>query len=124
MYASFKELLLGFIKNYASGASKTPFILFVLTFIWVQSMSVYPLIIIKSIINSSYIELIFAVFMYIITCIHLIFIGKRIGSFKKRYILVYPMLLIVFHAVFIYSFFLKILGKKVNWKGRQISLNK
>lgn len=124
MYASFKELLLGFIKNYASGASKTPFILFVLTFIWVQSMTVYPLLIINSIINNSNIELYFSVFMYIITCIHLIFIGKKIGSFKKRYIIVYPMLLIVFHVVFIYSSFLKILGKKVNWKGRQISLNK
>lgn len=49
-------------------------------------------------------------------------LGSKIGSFKKRYIFIYPLFLVFFHFVFLCSTYLKIFKKNVKWKDRDISL--
>lgn len=122
MYQNFKELFLGFTKNFASGATSTPPFILILTISWIQSMTAWPVTIARALYSANSNKLLLALIMYTIICLHLLFITKKIGSFKKRYVLIYPLFLCFFHIVFLYSLYLKICKKKVKWKGRDISL--
>ncbi len=74
---------------------------------------------------------IFNKFCYIIISITFYFcwvlelrrIFKRIGSFKIKTILFYPIYLIFFTLVFFLSLFKKMFGFEAVWKGRKIKLD-
>ena len=124
MYSNFKDLFLGYSKNFASGAGKTPFILLVLSFLWIQALTALPLLIIISLVQTNYLILGVISLIYSATVIQLMYIGGKIGSFKKRYSICYPVSLMLFHLVFLYSGYLKRFKKNVKWKGRDISLER
>lgn len=125
MYGSgFKSLIEGWTKNYATGASKTPLILFFLTFLWLSSLiclSIYPVYTFSTADYSA-----FAIYfsLYIVAVAHLLKISKRIGSFGKVSIVLFPLLLLFFLYIFFVSTLKKILCLEVTWKGRKIKLEK
>lgn len=122
MYPDFKTLFGGFSKNFASGAVKTPGTLLLLTFLWIQTITATPLLLLVSIFSGNQIELLGGLILYILIVSHMILVARKIGAFKIRYIIFYPVLLTIFHVVFFHSIYAKTIKKKVNWKGRDISL--
>lgn len=122
MYPTFKELFLGFTKNFASGATKSPLVVLLFSFLWITSITAVPLLLLETIVTFNKTQLLVGLVCYILIFLQLIFISKNIGSFKKKYTFIYPVFLIVFHLIFFYSIYAKVFKKKVTWKGRDISL--
>lgn len=124
MYQNFKELFLGFTKNYSSGAAHTPLLLLLLTLLWIIPLSAAPLLVVQQAIAHNLFPFLLASGFYLAYVAQLMLLCPKIGSFKTASMLVYPLFLLVFHGVFFYSLYSKLFRKKVFWKGREISLKK
>lgn len=124
MYSNFGDLFLGYSKNFASGAGKTPIVLLTLTFLWIQALTALPLLIIISLFQTNYVLLGIIAIIYTATVMQLMYISGKIGSFRKIYNSFYPVSLMLFHLVCLYSGYLKHFKKNVKWKGRDISLER
>jgi len=121
MYAGgIDDLLQGWTKSLASGAAKTPFLLFIMVFLWVTSLTSVPVHLIGAISSFSITRMAIHVGLYIIWVIILMHLSRRIGRFQRWALLLYPVPLCVFLVIFSVSMFKKIFKQKVIWKGRQI----
>lgn len=116
MYQNFGELFRGFVKNYSSGAARTPVRLLLLTFLWITALTAVPLSLALGQMPVLFVPL------YALFCAQLWWLSPKIGSFRKLLLLVYPVFLLAFHLIFLYSLCAKWIFKKVTWKGREISL--
>ncbi|MBC3889020.1 glycosyltransferase [Acetobacterium paludosum] len=125
MYGNgFKELLQGWTKNQSEGAVKTPFIMFVMVFLWVTSCTSVPIQIIKSIVTMQSLWVLVYLLFYLLWIFELRRIASQIGSFSVGGIIGYPIYLTVFLVVFLLSVIKKIFHLKVVWKDREIRLGK
>lgn len=124
MYSSFKELFFGFAKNFSSGAAKTPFVLFALSFLWVTALTATPIVLIQALFLQNATQFAQGIFLYALFVWQLRLVSKRLGSFSWQALLAYPVFLSVFHLVFLCSLYAKIFAKKTRWKGRDIILKK
>jgi len=120
----FKKLLQGWTKNYATGAMKTPLLLFVMVFLWITSCTSVFLFILQSIGEHNLLETVIFTILYIFWVLELFRIAGRTGNFKKYVIFCFPIYMIVFLGVFIISFIKKIFHLNVVWKDRKIRLDK
>lgn len=115
-----KSLLEGWIKNIATGATKTPLPLFVMVFLWITSLLSVPVQIIKYAIQGRESLLILYAVLYVVWVFILLFLTRRIGHFKVLASVFYPVLMIVLTGVFSVSAYKKLFGREVTWKGRSI----
>ena len=114
------DLLRGWVKNFATGASKTPAFLFFLIIFWFASMFTLPMQIIKyAVAGEPLLTGIFAL-LYLLWVIVLTLLARRIGRFLFPAILLYPVLLIVMIGILAVSAFGKLFGLNVHWKGRAV----
>ncbi len=118
------DLVLGWTKNYASGALKTPLILFFMVFLWVCSCLSVTINMLHSILIQNVLSLLLCSFLYLLWVLELFRISHNIGSFKKSTIICFPIYLVLFLLVFIHSFFKKLFFMDVVWKDRKIKLEK
>lgn len=121
---SFRSLIQGWVKNYATGASKTPRLILVLVCLFIASclttmymmwtyLSVYPYDMISLLV----------LFLYSCWVIELSRIGSKVGNFKLSTSLLFPLHLMFFIVVFLISMFKKHFQRYVTWKGRKINLD-
>lgn len=122
MYHSFRELVAGFAKNYAVGSTKTPLLLFFLTFFWLGGLTTAPILLFDAIGMGELRSILFAAGSYLLYVLQLGLVLREIGSFGKRYLPIFPLFLLLFHLTFLYSVFCGVFRKKVTWKGREIPL--
>ncbi len=121
MYANgLNDLIKGWLKNFATGASKTPPLKFLLVFLWITSLLSVPFHIILFIFVINPIMLSIYVFLYFLWFFEIFRIAPKMGNFNLSTIIFYPIPLFFFLAVFILSFFKKIFGLKTSWKGRKV----
>lgn len=121
MYSGgFRDLYEGWMKNQASGALKTPLLLFLLVFLWVTSCTSVPLHLLLSAGRTDTMGMAVYLFLYLVWVGELYRISRRIGSFAQWGILLYPALLLFYIAVFFLSVVKRIFRLKVSWKGREI----
>lgn len=118
----FRALSEGFIKNFAAGAMKTSLVSVLLVFIWVSSLLRMPIGIATSIINQNRLALYFYFLFYVLFVIQLLWISNQIGSFKKIVVIFYPIYLLFFTIILLYSFYKKLFKRPVKWKGRTITI--
>ena len=114
------DLLQGWVKNLASGAAKTPLLVFVMIFFWIASMC-SPTVQIATYLPSG--DLFWVglyVLLYILWVAILMVLSRRVGRFLFPAILFYPILLVVMLCVFAVSAFHKLFGLNVRWKGRSV----
>ncbi|MDD4312772.1 MAG: hypothetical protein PHW41_09845, partial [Eubacteriales bacterium] len=119
--AGIGSLWQGFSKNLATGAAKTPVWLFFLVALFIASITSVPLNLSYSLAGGSPLVWLYAA-LYGVWVVILFFISARIGKFHPLAVLFYPLALIVFYAVFIHSFLIRLFHGKVKWKGRAIEL--
>ncbi len=121
--AGFRTLWHGFTKNLATGAAKTPAILFLLVALMISSVTSAALHLILSTVRGEPIVFLYAV-LYALWAVILGLLGKKIGRFSPLAAILYPLPLAMFLLVFMYSGFLRLFRQKVIWKGRAIKLER
>ncbi|MCX7845977.1 MAG: glycosyltransferase, partial [Dictyoglomaceae bacterium] len=106
------DLFRGFTKNMAKGAFSINLINFIFIFLFVYGLygSVFQLL------NNKFI-------LYPLYGIQIYIISKRLGDYKWYDSLFYPLHLMFFLIVFIYSIFRSFFIKTVFWKGREIHVD-
>ena len=120
--AGFRLLWQGFSKNLATAAVKTPAWLFLLVVLFIASITSVPLNLIESLIKGAPFVWLYAS-LYVVWVAVLLFLSARIGKFRPLAVLLYPLPLLVFFAVFVYSFAIRLFRGTVKWKGRAIELD-
>jgi 4,4'-diaponeurosporenoate glycosyltransferase len=107
-----RELTEGWTKGFASGAGKTPPRVLLLVVAWMTALMLPPL---AGAVTGDWLPWIAAYFL----CVgQVAWIAGKLGSFGRAGILLYPLPLVFFFAVFGWSACRS--GKKVSWKGREI----
>ena len=119
----FVSLWQGFTKNLATGAAKTPIGLFLLVTLFIASITSAPLNLVETLLIGSPRVLLYAA-LYALWVVVLGLIARRIGWFRPLAVLFYPLALLVFFAVFLNSVAIRLLRRKVIWKGRAIELER
>ena len=120
----FRDLFLGWIKNMATGAIKTPLPVFFMIFFWITSLTSVPIQLVKSAVTSNMIWLAIYVVLYFTWVVVLSILTKQVGRFQLWAIFLYPIPLVVFLVIFFVSSFRKLFRLKVVWKGREIEMGK
>ncbi len=120
----FSELRLGWTKNYATGAQRTPKGLLLMVFLWITSCVSVIQCIIQSIITFDLRFLIVSVIFYFLWVFELYRTAHRIGQFKKCTLICFPICLFFFLWIFIQSIVKKLFHRTVFWKDRSIKLER
>jgi 4,4'-diaponeurosporenoate glycosyltransferase len=115
-----RSLMQGWVKNMATGAAKTPIPVFIMVFLWITSLLSVPLHIVIFILLMNRIWLVIYSIIYIIWACLLAVLTRRIGKYHVWAVLIYPILMFITLWVILVSWFKKLFGFKVTWKGRQI----
>lgn len=118
-----RSLWQGFSKNVATGASKTPFWLILLVTLFLASLCSVPLHLALALLRGETIALLYAA-LYVPCVVALGRIGRRVGRYHPASVLLYPLPLIAYLVIFVYSLLLRLFRRKVRWKGRAIPLER
>lgn len=102
----------GISKNISLGAHTVSFIEFIIAFIWFAAM----------IASVQYIPSILNIYRYFLYVLVIFALSRTIGDYKIYDALLYPVHFTLTLIIFIFSFYKGIFRKKVNWKGREISV--
>jgi 4,4'-diaponeurosporenoate glycosyltransferase len=117
-----KELIDGWSKGFATGAVKTYIPILIAIIAWVGggiSAAVYLIEAIFSMNTTLMLVFSAAYFGFVIQIYWMLF---RLGTFKFYTALFYPICLLFFLSIFLYSIFIVFIRKTVRWKGTTISL--
>jgi len=117
---SFKDLFEGWSKNFSRGSLSIRWWTLILIFVWVASLNAVPLEIALNIANETYQPLIILSGIYLLFSSMLYRIAYRSGSYPMYVCLLYPLFLIVFEVVFLYSIIATFITKTTTWKGRKL----
>ena len=121
--AGFLLLWQGFSKNLATGAAKTPAWLFLLVALMIASMTSVALNLVESLLLGMPLFWLYGA-CYVLWIVLLFFISARLGRFHPLSVLLYPLPLSVFFAVFLHSAAIRLFHGKVKWKGRALELER
>lgn len=117
MYANgFSDLYHGWIKNFASGALKTSWLMLIMTIIWISVGFSVLIHIPQTLILQDWYMLAgwcLVLFTYLLQIAR---ISKKIGNFKWVTIVFYPIYLLFFLYIFLISLIYKIFNLPVKWK--------
>jgi 4,4'-diaponeurosporenoate glycosyltransferase len=117
-----KELVEGWSKGFATGASRTGIPLLVAVVAWIGSGMGATVCAIGAISGISSNFILGWTLAYLAFAIQVQWMASRVGTFKLYTALLFPVSLLFFIAVFFRSVFLTAIRKSVVWKGTAISL--
>lgn len=121
MYAGgLRQLQQGWTKNFATGASKTSLFLVAMIVLWIAVCTTGVINFIELAFAFSYPKLAESLLVYGFLVAELMVAARKVGSFSKAFLAVYPLALAFFFAIFGLSVIKKIFHIKVKWKGRKI----
>jgi 4,4'-diaponeurosporenoate glycosyltransferase len=117
---SFKDLFEGWSKNFSRGSISIRWWVLILIFIWIASLNAVPLEIIRNIAWGNSVQLMLLGGIYILFAAMVYRIAYRAGSYPIYVCLLYPIYLIVFEVIFLYSIIATFITKTTTWKGRKL----
>lgn len=121
MYAGgLRQLQQGWTKNFATGASKTSLFLVAMVALWLAVCTTGVINFIQLAFAFSYPKFAESLLVYGFLVAELMVAARKVGSFSKAFLAVYPMALAFFFAIFGVSILKKIFHIKVRWKERFI----
>ncbi|MDD3946874.1 MAG: glycosyltransferase [Clostridia bacterium] len=112
----------GFAKNISKGILSSGFLTVIMTFAWITALCATPVQLILSAIAGNTVQTGLAAGFYGVILLHLCFISAKIGNYKPYLIPLYPVALVWFILVILYSFLRKLFFRTANWKGRKIKI--
>jgi len=119
-----RELINGWSKGFAMGAARTPIPLLILIIAWISGSLGTTRGLIEVIVATNNVQIAIWGSLYILYAAQIYWIFIRIGNFKFYTALFYPIPMVFFVVVFIYSFVRIFLRRSVKWKGREINLTR
>ena len=110
-----RELIGGWTKGFASGAGQTPRGTMCLIVMWMSGLMLAPL---GGLMTGDWLRW---GAVYLLCAAQVAWFSRQVGAFRWYSALLYPLPLIFFFAVFLWSALRS--GRTVTWKGRQIRAN-
>ena len=121
MYAGgIGDLIHGWTKNMATGASKTPILRGIMVFCWISSLIAVPMTLPPFLAAGQWGFASLFLTLYVLWVVLLKHLSKEIGDFRFWSIILYPIPLLAFLMIFMVSLIKKIFGLQVHWKGRSM----
>lgn len=114
-----KNLIDGWTKAFASGASKTSLISMISIIMWISGGFTISISLIFTLFISDYILL--SSIGYILFSIQMYWMLHRIGTYKIISALIFPLHLLFFVIIFSRSIYYQVTKKKIQWKSRNVS---
>lgn len=112
----------GFTKNISKGILSSGILTAVLTFLFITACAAIPFQWIRGVILENVPLIIFNSSLYAAVSVMIGVYGKKLGNFSFFGAFLYPVHLVWFMVVILYSFIRKFIFKKVKWKGRNIKI--
>jgi len=116
------QLIEGWSKNIAAGAVKTYIPLLLIIIAWIGGCIGATEYFIKALFHPDTVLSMLSIAVYFAFAFQLYWMFSRAGNFKLSTAIIYPVPLLFFLLVFVYSFFQIFILKRVKWKGTTISL--
>jgi len=117
-----RELVDGWSKGFATGAIKTYIPILLAIIAWVGGGISATMYVIEAISNMSAISILVWTLTYLGYTMQIYWMLFRLGTFRFYTALFYPVSLIFFLVIFLRSFFLIFISRRVRWKGTTIPL--
>lgn len=111
------DVIEGWSKNFSKGAILTSRRIFAMVFVWVSYLTVLPYYIA---VSTSWRSFAFAMFFYLLTVLFMYSKGKLIGSYPIGCYIFYPVYMLFFHMIFVYSILATFVFRTTTWKGRRL----
>ena len=119
-----RELINGWTKGIAKGATKTSIPLLILIVLWIAGSIGTARSLIEAVIATNNVQIAISGSLYILYAAQIYWMLIRIGNFKFYTALLYIMPVAFFVVVFAYSSVRSFIVKSVKWKGREIDLRR
>lgn len=116
------QLVEGWTKNLATASQSTHRFVMTLIQLWIFGVIMVTLSPIVAFCTSSTIALMISVSMYIVYGIHVYILARRAGCFHWSIVIVYPLYVLFFTAIFMYSLYRTHILRSVMWRGRKINV--
>jgi 4,4'-diaponeurosporenoate glycosyltransferase len=118
-----KDLINGWSKGFAAGSVKTSIPLLIMIIGWISGCIGTCNRLFESVLTSNNIQIALWCVLYFLYTNQIYWMLRRIGNFRYYTALFYPLPLLFFILIFIYSFVRIFITKNVQWKGRKINLS-
>lgn len=115
------DMVQGYSKSMASGSTATHPLVMGMIYVWMAGASIAPVMLIVSSFSSTG-WLGVSIGLYTLYVIELVIASRRVGRFIWWIFPLYPLLLVVFISIFMYSLYLSKRKGSVEWKGRNINV--
>lgn len=115
------SMIQGYAKSMAAGSAATHRGIMLLIYMWMAGGLLTPVLLLISMGMDGF-AIGIPVGLYLACAIELAIASRRVGQFTDWIFPIYPVLLVVFIATFLYSVYLSKRRKSVQWKGRNIDV--
>lgn len=116
------ELISGWSKGFAMGAIETSIPVLIMVVAWITGATGSARHLIQAIITTDISLITLWGVLFVAYAIQIYWMLYRIGNFKPYTALLFPIPLLFFVIVFVYSFFIISIRKTVKWKGRTLEI--
>lgn len=121
MYSnSIKDLIEGWSKNFASGSFSMKRWLFIAIIWWIGYLLLLPILLIWEIFLGGNKEILIIGGMYIFSFMLIYRAARAVGSYPIYICLIYPVYLLAFQLIYLYSIIGTYFLKSTTWKGRKL----
>ena len=117
-----RQLIEGWTKNLATASQSTHRFIMLLIQLWIFGVIMVAVAPILAILTASSVALVWSIVVYLLYGAHVYVLARRAGNFQIIVLLTYPMFILFFTAVFLYSLFRTHVLHSVMWKGRKIKV--
>ena len=117
-----KQLVEGWTKNMATASKSTHVFVMVLIQLWIFGVIMAATAPVLAFFTGSYAALGWSAVVYLLYGAHVYLLTRRAGDFRIVVLFIYPVFVLFFTAVFLYSLFRTHVLHSVTWKGRKIKV--
>lgn len=117
---SFSSVFEAWARNFSSGSLSTKFWLLLMIICWVACLTAIPIELARSISSGSAFSIFLVSAIYLLNVIFIYRMAKALGSYPFYVCLLYPVYLLAFHIIFLYSLLGTYVFKSTTWKGRKL----
>jgi 4,4'-diaponeurosporenoate glycosyltransferase len=118
--AGLRQLVEGWTKNFASGASSTRRRRLLAVIAWVAALGTAAFALVDGVQGDA--PLVVGVLLYAAFVAQLVVMFRQVGRFGPVTALVYPVLIVFFVVVFLRSLWLTYVRRAIRWRGRDIDV--
>jgi 4,4'-diaponeurosporenoate glycosyltransferase len=114
------QVIEGWAKNFSSASLSLKTWLLIAIIMWIAFLVALPLEMIRSIVAESDLQIVIYSSIYLINVLLIYRVVKEMGSYPFYVCVLYPLYLMMFIIVYIYSMISTFILKSTTWKGRKL----